>query len=88
VRALLHIPDNVQAWDLCTNSIEYNEQQRGSQWVYEKLKGQYRILKYSGDTDGAVPTYGTLQWINELNWNITEKYRPYFLDGQVAGYIE
>jgi len=87
VRADLHIPAAVQAWDFCSN-IDYTQQQRGSQWVYEKLQGQYRILKYSGDTDGAVPTYGTLGWINELNWNITEQWRPYFLGGQVAGYIE
>lgn len=88
VRAAMHIPDTVQAWDLCTNSILYTESPKGSQWVYEKLKGLYRVLKYSGDTDGAVPTFGSLQWINELNWEIKEQWRSYSLDGQVAGYIE
>jgi len=43
---------------------------------------------YSGDVDGAVPLYGTLQWISELNWNVTEKWRPYFYGGQMAGYLE
>lgn len=43
---------------------------------------------YSGDVDGAVPTYGTLQWINQLNWNVTEEWRPYFLNDQVAGFTE
>jgi len=31
----------------------------GSQWIYEKLAGKVRALKFSGDIDGAVPTYGT-----------------------------
>mmetsp|Transcript_25596 Transcript_25596/g.18093 ORF Transcript_25596/g.18093 Transcript_25596/m.18093 type:complete len:85 (+) Transcript_25596:794-1048(+) len=46
------------------------------------------MLKYSGDTDGAVPTYGTRQWINELNWPVTEAWRPWFTEGQVSGYVE
>jgi hypothetical protein len=88
VRQALHIPANVQAWDLCTSSIGYTESVKGSQWVYEELKGIYKILFYSGDTDGAVPTYGSIQWINEMNWTIKEQWRPYMVDGQVGGYIE
>lgn len=38
------------------------------------------MLIYSGDTDGAVPTHGTMYWINQLNWEIKEKYRPYYVD--------
>ena len=47
-----------------------------------------RILKYSGDVDGVVATIGTMQWIRDQNWAITEQWRPYFYDGQIAGYIE
>ena len=36
---------------------------KGSQWIYEKLKGKVRALKFSGDIDGAVPTDGTVNWI-------------------------
>ena len=88
VRSLLHVPSGVQSWDLCTSDITYNQQTVGSQWVYEKYKGQYKMLFYSGDTDGAVPTYGSLQWIAEMNWNITESWRAYMVDGQVGGYLE
>ncbi len=48
----------------------------------------YKILHFSGNTDGAVPTYGTRQWIDNLNLNIKEKWRPWKTDGQVSGFIE
>jgi len=47
------------------------------------------MMFYSGDTDGAVPTYGTRQWIAQLNWDVIEKYTPWYdSNGQVAGYYE
>jgi serine carboxypeptidase-like clade 2 len=47
------------------------------------------MLKYSGDSDGVVPTYGTQMWIkNSLQWPITSPWRSYMVNGQVAGYIE
>jgi len=39
----------------------------------------YRILKYSGDADGSVPTYGTQEWIRALDWKIEEEWRPFFV---------
>lgn len=29
-----------------------------------------RMVFYSGDTDGAVPTYGSKRWIEQLDWPI------------------
>jgi len=46
------------------------------------------MLFYSGDTDGAVPTYGSMQWIAELNWDIVTPWYAYMVDGQVGGYVE
>lgn len=50
------------------------------------------MLKYSGDADGAVPTFGTQAWINDLGWDIIEPWRPYYITNmygqQVAGYVE
>lgn len=44
---------------------------------------------YSGDTDGAVTTYGTRLWIkNDLKWPILEPFTPWYSDNQVAGYKE
>ena len=47
----------------------------------------YRFLKYSGDTDAAVPTTGTKWWIDELNLNILEDWRPYLVDDNDGGRI-
>ena len=54
----------------------------------EALYGKYRILHYSGDTDGAVPTLGTQAWIASTPWVSSEDWRAYLVDNQVAGYVE
>jgi serine carboxypeptidase-like clade I len=46
------------------------------------------MLHFSGDVDGAVPTAGTQAWIATLQWDIVEEWRPYMVNGQVAGYLE
>jgi carboxypeptidase C (cathepsin A) len=43
---------------------------------------------YSGDTDGAVTTYGSRRWIKDLHWGVEEAWRPWFTNGQVTGYVE
>ena len=88
VREQLHIPQKVQAWEMCSSKIGYTSQPEASQWVYEELGSKYRKLFYSGDTDGAVPTWGSQQWIKEIGWELVEPRRPYFVEGQVAGYVE
>jgi len=45
-------------------------------------------MHYSGDLDGAVPTVGTQKWIGAMEWNVTDSWRPYMVDDQVAGYLE
>jgi carboxypeptidase C (cathepsin A) len=65
----------------------YNSLQMGSLWIWESLKGKYRMLKYSGDIDAAVPTKGTLRWIESLNRPIISERRPYFVEQLNAGTI-
>lgn len=88
VRKAMHIPDYVQAWDLCTSDIIYYSEPQASQWIYEALKGKIRMLHYSGDTDGAVPTVGTQNWINSMHWKVKDEWKQYLVEGQVAGYWE
>jgi carboxypeptidase C (cathepsin A) len=90
VRTQLNIPQSVQAWDLCNEEINTNYQKYpgGSIEVYRNLKDKYKILKYSGDTDMAVSTYGTKGWIENENWTITQDWKQYFVGSQVGGYVE
>lgn len=90
VRAALKIPDSYPGWDMCNGQDwwKYEVLEIGSQWIYESLRGKIRMLKFSGDIDGAVPTDGTYAWINAMNPPVKEAYRPYMVNDHVAGYVE
>jgi hypothetical protein len=87
VRAALNIPKDLAGWSLCAD-IDYRYQYEGSIWIYPILKAYgYKILVYSGDTDGAVPTLGTRRWIQAQNWKVTTPWRSWVTDQQTSGYI-
>lgn len=62
-REAFNIPSDAAAWSMCSD-IDYTMNPEASYWIYPLLKDRYRIMIYSGDTDGAVATYGTKQWVN------------------------
>ncbi|KAL2241054.1 UNVERIFIED_CONTAM: Serine carboxypeptidase-like 17, partial [Sesamum indicum] len=39
-----------------------------------------------GDHDMIIPYMSTLKWIRDLNLTLDEDWRPWTVDGQVAGY--
>ena len=63
---------------------------QGSQFIYEELgaKNKYKMMHYSGGTDGAVPTIGTQNWIATMGWNTTSEWQEYQVDNLTAGYYE
>ena len=86
VKEALHIPAKIQPWSDCSN-IDYTEQEKGSQYVWEQLKNEIRMLKYSGDKDGVVPAQGSIGWINALNRTEIAAWRAWNdAAGQVGGY--
>jgi hypothetical protein len=80
IREILNIPVDVSVWEECNDNFEYQVFQNASLWIYPKLKNKYRILFYSGTTDGAVPTKGSREWIRDLGWTVTEPWRPYMVN--------
>jgi serine carboxypeptidase-like clade 2 len=78
VREQLHIPSKVESWEQCSSKINYVSEVEASEWILPLMKDKYRILVYSGDTDGAIPTQGTHEWIQNLDWGVKEKWRPYY----------
>ena len=92
VRTAFHIPTTfTDTWEICSDTLNYTiDYAVGSYPLYKNtlLASNLRILIYSGDTDAAVPTNGTMTWLNMLSipnittwreWGNTEW-------GQVAGY--
>jgi hypothetical protein len=78
-------PNTTYQWDLCRgpeDEFYYTPGSQASQWIYEALKGKYRFLKYSGDIDAAVPTTGTRKWIDSMNLDILEDWRPYLVENE------
>ncbi|KAK9941835.1 hypothetical protein M0R45_007528 [Rubus argutus] len=44
------------------------------------------VLIYSGDHDMAIPYLGTVAWIESLNLTVESRWKPWFVNGQIAGY--
>ncbi len=89
VRKAMNIPTEAPAWNSCNDEIymNYKNAANGSWWIYPELKqAGLKILFFSGDTDGAVATLGTLNWIRDLNWATVQDWSPWKVDGEVAGY--
>ena len=90
VRTALNIPTSTQVWETCNSkTLKYTVGTKGSIWIYPILKAaNLKLLFYSGDTDGAVTTYGTRQWIkNSLKWDIKTATTPWFVDNQFEGEV-
>ncbi|OAY51032.1 serine carboxypeptidase-like 17 [Manihot esculenta] len=88
VREALHIREGtVKHWLRCNYGISYTNDMPSSikYHLYLSKKG-YRSLIYSGDHDMIVPFLGTQGWIRSLNYSIVNDWRPWLVEGQIAGY--
>ncbi|KAJ1375631.1 Peptidase S10, serine carboxypeptidase, partial [Sesbania bispinosa] len=87
VRKSLHIREGtIGEWERCyTTDFKFEIPSSFEFHVNLSAKG-YRSLIYSGDHDLVVPFMSTQAWIRALNYSIVEDWRPWLVDGQVAGY--
>ena len=83
VKNALNVPLS-HGWKECT-PIDYTKLEKATQWIYPLLKGKYRMMHYSGDTDGVVPTIGTIGWMEDLGWKVTKKYSPWMAEKLIIG---
>ena len=61
--------------------------EQGSFWIYQGFAvSPYRMLFFSGDTDGCVPTSGSRKWLELLDWEVLEEWKPWLTDGELSGY--
>ena len=83
VKSILNVPAN-NGWKECSQ-INYTMLAKATQWIYPQLKGRYRMMHYSGDTDGVVPTIGTIGWMEDLGWKVTKKHSAWMAEKYIIG---
>ena len=94
VQKALHIFDNITQWSPCNDIVSQTyvvSWDNASYWAYPILvENGYKILVYSGDTDGAVPTIGSIRWITQLSSDIKmpikKAWSPWFMDITLGNY--
>ncbi|KZV38052.1 serine carboxypeptidase [Dorcoceras hygrometricum] len=76
-------------WKICNESLLYEDDVENVVAHHQLLlhKG-YEALVYSGDRDMVVPYTSTVKWTRSLNITTEDEWRPWTVDGQVAGYTE
>ncbi|XP_041019111.1 serine carboxypeptidase-like 13 [Juglans microcarpa x Juglans regia] len=90
VREALNIRNGTTGvWKRCNSSLAYTKTVTSSVDYHRNLSNtNLRALIYSGDHDLSVTHIGTQNWIRYLNLTISEVWRAWYVDGQVAGYTE
>ncbi|CAL8176941.1 unnamed protein product [Prunus armeniaca] len=90
VQNALHVREGtVKGWEKCNQSISsnYAHDVRTSIDYHRNLtKKNLRAVVYGGDHDMLIPYVGTQEWIKSLNLSVDYQWRPWFVNGQVAGY--
>ena len=88
VKKALNVDDAID-FEMCNSgSLEYHPEPEASKWIYQLLRNKIKILFYSGDTDGALPTVGSKNWIKSLGWSRVNDTRPWYTNEQVSGFLE
>ncbi|CBI25133.3 hypothetical protein VitviT2T_003724 [Vitis vinifera] len=79
----------VKYWSRCNKSLSYTKDVQSVIDVHRYLsKKQLEVLVEVGDRDLVVPYPGAVEWIRLLNLTIVSPWRPWFVDGEIAGYTE
>nr|GMD36508.1 serine carboxypeptidase-like 17 [Ipomoea batatas] len=87
-REALHVRKGTKGeWEHCTSNLPFARIINNTIPYHERLsKKGYRSLVYSGDHDMLITYLSTQAWIKLLNYTIVDDWRPWMVEGQVAGY--
>ncbi|XP_027186127.1 serine carboxypeptidase-like 13 isoform X2 [Cicer arietinum] len=90
VRKALHVREGTKEEFLrCNKTLAYKENLFNAVEYYRNLtNANIQALVYCSDLDMAIPHLGTEYWIRSFNMNTHDKWRPWFVEGQVAGFTE
>ncbi|CAM8901476.1 unnamed protein product [Rhodiola kirilowii] len=79
----------VTQWLRCNQSLSYIQNVDSVIPEHKYLvKHDLNVLVQTGDRDMIVPHVATRTWVQELDLDVDSNWRPWFVDGQVAGYTE
>lgn len=74
-------------WVRCNKSLQYTMDVSSVLDVHQNLSTKgLQVLVYNGDHDLTIPSTGTQQWVKVLDLTIVNDWRPWLVDGQIAGY--
>jgi serine carboxypeptidase-like clade 1 len=77
----------LQKWKRCPNFIQYTRDiPTLTEYHLNVTSKGYRVFLYSGDHALLVPFSATLEWLKTLNYKEIEKWHPWFVEKQIAGY--
>ncbi|XAR52944.1 hypothetical protein NMG60_11021286 [Bertholletia excelsa] len=77
----------IKDWKRCNKSLDYTMNVPTVLDVHRNLSSYgLQVLIYNGDHDLTVPNTGTQEWIEWLNLTIVNNWRPWLVDGEIAGY--
>ncbi|KAI6682582.1 hypothetical protein NL676_036463 [Syzygium grande] len=90
VRAALGVREGTKGvWNRCNSSLAYTKTVTSTVGYHRNLSTtNLRALIYSGDHDLSVTHIGTQNWIYSLGLTLYDIWRPWFVDGQIAGYTQ
>jgi hypothetical protein len=85
------LPAVHQAWHVkphdATSDMQYTRAPAGDlRSLYKTLAQKYRLLIYSGDSDGCVPHVGTEEWTADLGFEVADEWRPWVCDASESGF--
>ncbi|KAE9593388.1 putative peptidase S10, serine carboxypeptidase, alpha/Beta hydrolase [Lupinus albus] len=90
VRKALHIREGTkEEFFRCNKTLAYTQDKFNVVEYYRNLtNANLQVLVYTSDLDMTVPHLSTQQWIKSFNMSLHDKWRAWFVDGQVAGFTE